>query len=63
MGPLGSRDAMLTVYRSEGELYAGTGCYIGPIEDFKKRVVEVHKDSIHAQRYLAAVAFAMAIFK
>jgi hypothetical protein len=54
---------MLTVYRSGGELYAGTGCYIGPIDDFKKRVVEVHKDSIHAQRYLAAVAFAMAIFK
>ena len=57
VGPLGSRDAMLTGYRHKGGIMVGTGCFLGTISDFEKAVKENHKNNEHAKAYLIAVKF------
>ena len=48
----------MTIYRSNGVLWAGTGCYIGKLDDFVVRVKQTHGKNEHARRYMAAVKFA-----
>ena len=57
MGPIGSRQAMLTGYRHNDQLWIGTGCFIGPATDFEKKVKEVHGDNEHGKAYADALKF------
>ena len=57
MGPLGSRNAMLTIYRSKNIIYAATGCFCGTLDKFADAVKKTHGDNDHARRYMAAIAF------
>ena len=61
MGPLGSRQAMLTGYMHKDELRIGTGCFLGLASDFLERVKTTHGNNEHAKAYREAVAFMRAI--
>ena len=59
IGPLGSRAAPLSIYRTEAGLIAQTGCFgPAPLAEFETAVSATHGDNQHAQAYRAAVALA-----
>ena len=58
LGPLGSRCAYLTVYRTDQGLRVKAGCFFGSDTDFLKAVTETHGTGKHATDYAAAIAFA-----
>ena len=61
VGPLGSRRAALTITRTkDGQLYAATGCYHGPIAEFLRRVEATHGQSCHVVAYRLAIELAKA---
>ena len=52
IGPIGSRRDYLFVSKNDkGELIVMAGCWFGSLEDFKKRVKEVHGKNKHGQDY------------
>jgi len=58
IGPLGSRNAMLTGYRgNDGSLRISTGCFLGTPEEFEAAVAKTHGDTEHASRYRDALAY------
>ena len=63
IGSLGSRRAPLTLYYHDGEMWAGTGCFLGTAEDFIKQVKKVHGDNEHGKAYRAAVEFGKKVLR
>jgi uncharacterized protein YjbI with pentapeptide repeats len=63
IGPLGSRCAYLSIYRTDGGLRVKSGCFFGSDTDFEKAVTETHGANKHATDYAAALAFARIAFK
>lgn len=61
LGPLGSREAMLTVYRIASGIEAATGCFVGTIEEFLAAVEKRHSDTLHGQQYRNTIAYAIAV--
>jgi len=58
IGPLGSRNAMLTGYRgNDGSLRLATGCFLGTPEEFEAAVAKTHGDTEHGRRYRDALAY------
>ena len=57
MGPLGSRDAMLTMYLSKGHIYAATGCFTGTAKQFTEAIKKTHGNNEHGVNYAAAIKF------
>ena len=58
MGPIGSRDDILTCFRHGKKLIVATGCFTGTLEEFEDRVKTVYvRYSLHRNHYMAAIAF------
>lgn len=57
LGPIGSRNAILTGYFYDGDVWIGTGCFSGRIKTFKKAVKKKHAGTIHEADYLAACTY------
>lgn len=60
MGPIGSRNDTLMVFRTDAGLRVQTGCFFGTDAEFLARVAETHGGSRHAADYEAAMRFAVA---
>ena len=56
MGPIGSRNDTLTVFRTDAGLRVQTGCFFGTDAEFLAGVAETHGDSRHGSDYRAALA-------
>ncbi len=54
IGPLGSRNAMLTATRHGGEIRIATGCFAGSLAEFRAAVAATHGDSEHVRVYARA---------
>jgi hypothetical protein len=52
VGPIGSRRAWLWARWEEEKYIVHTGCFVGSLNEFEKRVKETHKDGIHREEYL-----------
>ena len=63
IGPIGSRNATMTAWEEKGVIQIATGCYLGSIEDFLKKVNDVHQGNQHHEAYAAAIKFIIAKFK
>ena len=59
MGPIGSRNDTLTVFRTDAGLRVQTGCFFGTDAEFLARVAETHGDTRHGSDYRAALALAV----
>ena len=61
MGPIGSRNAFTTFFRTkEKNIKVVCGCFFGTIDEFLAKVKQTHGDSKHAKVYQAAVEVALA---
>ena len=61
MGPIGSRNAFTTFFRTkERNIKVVCGCFFGTIDEFLAKVKQTHGDSKHAKVYRAAVEVALA---
>ena len=57
IGPIGSRESMLTGYSRAKEIWIGTGCFIGSIEKFRSAVKEKCAGTKFELDYLAALTY------
>ena len=61
MGPIGSRNAFTTFFRTkDGRIKVACGCFFGTIDEFLAKVEQTHGDSKHTRVYRAAVEVALA---
>ena len=61
MGPIGSRNAFTTFFRTkERNIKVVCRCFFGTIDEFLAKVKQTHGDSKHAKVYRAAVEVALA---
>jgi len=60
IGPLGSRDSMLTGYYHDGYVWITTGCFCGSITDFENAVRRDYRGTRMEGDYLAASAYIFA---
>lgn len=59
IGPIGSRDDTVTFTRGKnGGIYGAVGCFLGTLDEFRKKVEETHGDNAHAEAYLLAAKLA-----
>ena len=61
LGPIGSRAAYLTVFRTDKGLRLQTGCFYGSASDFLARVTETHVGTKHERDYIGAVKCAAVV--
>jgi hypothetical protein len=47
---------MLNAFLTENGIRLQTGCFFGSVEQFKSKLTETHKGTIHEVEYLAAIA-------
>jgi len=62
IGPLGSRDAMLTLILHDGSITVHAGCFHGSADEFLMVVSETHGDDAHARAYRATIEYARALW-
>ena len=55
---IGSEKRKTYFFRSEEGLFVRAGCFFGNVEDFEKRVKEVHAGTKHENEYLLAIELA-----
>lgn len=61
---LGKRHDRLTAYfNKHGGIEVTTGCFQGPLNEFKKQVQFTHGSNIYGEQYRAAIAFIENFFK
>ena len=60
---LGSRNVPMTAYVHNKSIWIGTGCFLGDISEFEKKVREVHKGNDHEKAYLAALEYVRKVLK
>ena len=61
MGPIGSRNAFTTFFRTKDrKIKVICGCFFGTIDEFLAMVKRTHADSKHAKVYQVAVKVALA---
>jgi len=53
----------MTAYVKDKVIQIGTGCFIGPIDEFEKRVKEVHSGNKFEKQYSDALDYVRAKFK
>ncbi len=63
LGPMGSRDAILTVYRTLDGVRFATGCFDGTVAEFFEAIERTHGDSLYAKQYRAALMYATAMME
>ena len=56
-GPIGSRQGITYVTKTERTIYVRCGCFYGTLEEFAAKVEEEHGDSQHGKSYKAAIEF------
>ena len=56
-GPIGSRQVITYVTKTERTIYVRCGCFYGTLEEFAAKVEEEHGDSQHGKSYKAAIEF------
>ncbi|THA20655.1 hypothetical protein E5361_10110, partial [Histophilus somni] len=49
---VGRENGVLTVYKTENELYATRGCFVGPVEEFLQQSAKVHDEKTHREYQL-----------
>lgn len=54
IGPIGSRNAVLTAYKSKGVIWLFTGCFTGTLDEFIRKVHITHEGNSHERDYLLA---------
>ena len=57
IGPIGSRHDLTYAFVHNGKAYVRCGCFSGTLNDFSKRIKEIHGDSSFGKEYEAAIAF------
>ena len=58
IGPIGSRDDFITFTNSDDGILATVGCFHGTINEFKKKVNQIHGENANAKAYLLACELA-----
>lgn len=58
VGPIGSRAAYTTFYRTASDIWVCCGCFNDSIDAFETEVRKTHGDNPHARAYLAAIELA-----
>lgn len=58
IGPIGSRNAFTTFYKTKDGISVKCGCFNGTIDEFAKKVEETHGDNEHGLCYKTACEFA-----
>ncbi|MBS4900235.1 MAG: hypothetical protein KHZ87_05675 [Clostridiales bacterium] len=58
IGPIGSRDDFITFTNSDDGILATVGCFHGTINEFKKKVNQLHWKNANAKAYLLACELA-----
>lgn len=58
IGPIGSRDATLVVFRTDKGLRLQTGCFYGDADTFLAHVMDTHGTNQHATNYRNALELA-----
>ena len=56
-GPLGSRKAYTTCYKTDKGIFVQCGCFKGTLDEFVAKVKQTHKGNTHERDYLALVEF------
>ena len=56
-GPIGSRQGITYVTKTERTIHVRCGCFYGTLEEFTAKVEEEHGDSQHGKSYKAAIEF------
>ena len=56
-GPIGSRQGITYVTKTERTIHVRCGCFYGTLEEFAAKVEEEHGDSHHGKSYKAAIEF------
>ena len=57
IGPIGSRKAYTTCYKTDKGIYVKCGCFSGTLDEFVAKVKKTHNDNTHERDYLALVEF------
>ena len=57
-GRFGSENRATYIFLTDNGLYVRCGCFIGTIDEFAKRVKNVHRDSCLAEEYLMMIELA-----
>ena len=60
IGPIGSRRDYLQALRTDDGIVIHTGCFSGPLADFKAAVQSTHGDNEYGQHYRLAIALIIA---
>lgn len=59
IGPIGSRGGYTIFFRNKDDkISVQCGCFLGTIEEFEQRVIEIHGDNQHARDYKLAIEMA-----
>ena len=56
-GPIGSRQGITYVTKTEQIIHIRCGCFYGTLEEFTAKVEAVHGESKHGKSYKAAIEF------
>ena len=56
IGPIGSRQDVVTLWITDGGPIVQAGCFYGTIDEFVAKVERTHGTNVHAEEYLAVVA-------
>ena len=56
-GPIGSRQGITYVTKTERTIHVRCGCFYGTLEEFAAKIEEEHGDSQHGKSYKAAIEF------
>ena len=56
-GPIGSRQGITYVTKTERTVHVRCGCFYGTLEEFAAKVEKEHGDSQHGKSYKAAIEF------
>ena len=57
IGPIGSRKAYTTYYKTDKGIYVKCGCFSGTLDEFVAKVKKTHNGNTHERDYLALVEF------
>jgi uncharacterized protein YjbI with pentapeptide repeats len=55
IGPIGSRCSYFTSYITDAGIMLRAGCFFGPIDEFKSKLIEEHGENDHRKEYEAAL--------
>ena len=62
-GPLGSRKAYTTCYKTNKGIFVQCGCFRGTLDEFVVKVKQTHKGNTYERDYLALVEFVKVKFR